>query len=133
MGVISQELLYRKRGRALQNSCKVLPYVSETISELIQRRIRELGISKSALAERVGVSRAYIGDLANGTAKTRSGFYRPKPEIVKKLAESLEVSEIEILNALGYAPQNKVLPHELAIMDYDGFKTWTFRTFWTYL
>ena len=74
----------------------------ESLSELIQRRMKELNIKKTQLADKVGVSRAYIGDLANGTAKTKSGIYRPKPEIISALSKALKVQESEILNSLGH-------------------------------
>lgn len=74
----------------------------ETPSELISRRLAELGMSKSDLAKAVGVSRAYIGMLANATAKSRVGFHRPKPEILAKLASALQVSESELLASMGY-------------------------------
>lgn len=106
MKIQSQEILYNYDSHALQDNCKVLRYVNESLGQLIQRRLRELDISKADVAKKVGVSRAYIGALANGTAKTQSGFYRPKPEIVSKLAEALHIAENDILDALGYAPES---------------------------
>lgn len=81
--------------------------MNETLSELIQRRLRELNLTKSELARSVGVSRAYIGSLANATANTRSGIHRPKPSIVTSLAKHLHVSESEILTAIGYNPETQ--------------------------
>lgn len=106
MNLQCQEILYSNESHALQIGCKVMPYVSESIGQLIQRRLKELGLSKADVAKLVGVSRAYIGDLANGTAKTQSGFYRPKPEIVSKLAATLKIGENDILDALGYTTES---------------------------
>lgn len=114
MKTFCQELLYKKQSHTLHKNCKVSLYsMGETISELIQRRLTELDIKKSELAKKAGVSRAYIGDLANGTAKTKSGHYRPKPEIVTSLAKALEVSETEILNAIGYASKEATDSYEI--------------------
>lgn len=74
----------------------------ETPSQLISRRLSELGMSKADLAKAVGVSRTYIGMLANATAKSRAGYHRPKPEILAKLARALQVSEGELLASMGY-------------------------------
>ncbi len=100
-----QDIPYTNTSQTLQINCKVGLYM-ESLSELLQRRMTELDLNKSKLAEMVGVSRAYIGDLANGTAKTKSGIYRPKPEIIAGLAKALKVSESEILNSLGHNIKN---------------------------
>lgn len=68
----------------------------ETISELIRRRLRDLGMTKSDLAKRLRVSRTYIGALTNATAKTPSGVYRPRQAIVAGLAKHLKTTEAEI-------------------------------------
>jgi transcriptional regulator with XRE-family HTH domain len=82
---------------------KVLPDMPETLGELIQRRMKDLQIpSKAELARRLGISPAYAGDLANDTGKTKDGSYKPSPELVSKLSRELKVSEIEILNSIGY-------------------------------
>lgn len=102
--------LTQEASNALRIVCKVSQYMpetsaAETIGNLILRRLKDLNISKAELAKRVGVSRAYIGDLANQTAKTQTGFYRPGPEIVQKLAHELQVPASEILNAIGYTTE----------------------------
>lgn len=80
--------------------------VRENLSELVRRRIKELNTSKAAIARAVGVSRSYIGNIANGTAPTQSGQYNLSPETVGKLAKVLEVSESEILSAMDYLSEN---------------------------
>lgn len=104
MNTFCQEMLYKNSSPSIQNFCKVVPYM-ETTSELIQRRLKELNITKSELAKRAQVSRAYIGDLANGTAKTKNGSYRPSPEILARLVKALEITESEFFASLGYAPE----------------------------
>jgi Helix-turn-helix. len=111
-----QDILYNKTSYALQAFCKVSLNV-ETISELLQRRLKDLKMSKAALAQKVGVSRTYIGDLTNRTAKTKSGFYRPNPEIVTKLAKALQVTEIEILNAIGYSQPSETESESIEVLD----------------
>ena len=87
--------------------CKLSANVSENLSQLFQRRIKELNIRKAEVARRSGLSRTYITDIANGTANTQSGEYRPTPETVTKLAKALEVTETEMANAIGYGTERK--------------------------
>lgn len=83
--------------------------MSEKLGDLIQRRMKEVGIkNKSELARRLGKSAAYVGDLINDTAKTKSGTYTPSQEVVTKLSEVLEISEAEILAALNYLSEKPV-------------------------
>ena len=82
--------------------------MSENLSQLIQRRIKELNIRKAEIARRTGLSRTYITDISNGTGNTQSGEYRPPPETVTKLAKALEISEAEVTNAIGYASRTTV-------------------------
>jgi transcriptional regulator with XRE-family HTH domain len=86
-------------------SDKVLPQMAETLGQLMKRRMIELQIgSNSELARLMGMSDAYIGDLINDTGKTKDGVYRPRPKTVKKLANALKVTELEILAAATNAP-----------------------------
>ena len=79
--------------------------MQETLGQLIQRRLTELKMSKAELARRIGKSPAYVGDLANDTAKTKSGTYVPSAEVVDALAYHLQISREEILVVLDYLPQ----------------------------
>jgi transcriptional regulator with XRE-family HTH domain len=110
----SQVSLYNKEALTLQRDCKVILNMHETLGALIQRRLNELGMSKAELAKRVGVSRAYVGDLANQTAKTQTGSYRPGPEVVEKLARHLDISTTEILAAMGYSSNGGSKPQTVA-------------------
>jgi transcriptional regulator with XRE-family HTH domain len=102
---------------------KVLPEMAETLGDLIRRRMKDVGIkNNSELARLIKRSDAYVGDLVNDRGKTKSGTYKPSPETLANLAKVLKVSEIEILNAIGYTAQNApMLPEPLNIMDFDGF------------
>lgn len=101
-----QVTAYNKVSHSEPYFCKLVADMKENLSQLVARRIRELGLKKSELAKQVGVSRTYITDLANGTGNTQSGQYRPRPEIIEKLAKFLEVEINEILNSIGYASPN---------------------------
>jgi transcriptional regulator with XRE-family HTH domain len=79
--------------------------MQETLGQLIQRRLTELKMSKAELARRIGKSPAYVGDMANDTAKTKSGTYVPSAEVVDALAYHLQISREEILVVLDYLPQ----------------------------
>ena len=94
--------------------------MKDNLSKLVSRRINELGTTKAAIAKKAGLSRTYITDIANGTANTQSGQYRPKPEIVSALAKALELSESEILTAIGYSMDDMIIPEELAVTGFDG-------------
>lgn len=61
--------------------------------------------------------------MANQTAPTKSGQYEPSPEVVAKLAKVLDVSEIEILKAIGYAPKRNLIESvddEFAALFYES-------------
>lgn len=96
----------------------------ETPSELITRRLSELGMSKADLAKAVGVSRTYIGMLANATAKSRAGYHRPKPEIMSRIAKALQVSEGELLASMGYdvegGPPSETHDLDGVFVSFDG-------------
>lgn len=74
----------------------------EDLSTLVQRRIRELGISNAEVARRSKLSRSYIGNIVNKTAPTQSGQYNLSPDAVGRLATAIEVSETEILTSMKY-------------------------------
>lgn len=82
--------------------------MAETLGELIKRRMKDLGIkNNSELGRMLKLSDAYIGDLVNDRGKTKSGTYKPRPATLAKLARVLRVSELEILNAVGYTSQER--------------------------
>lgn len=82
---------------------KVIPQMANKLGDLIRERMKSLGIETNvALAEKVGVSSGYIGDLINNTGKSKRGHYIPSPELVSGLSKQLHISQIKILAAVGY-------------------------------
>lgn len=102
--------------------CHLVDNVAKTLSELVQERLQALKMSKSELARRVGVSRSYIVNIANGTAATRSGQYKPSPDVISKMAKALEIPESSLLAAIGYGDTNgleNTIPQELLDIDWN--------------
>lgn len=93
---------YKKETHRIHNKSILIVNVKEKLSELVSRRIRELGLKNAEVARRTGLSRSYIGNMANGTAPTQSGEYEPSPEVIEKLSTALEISQNEILEAMNY-------------------------------
>lgn len=80
------------------------------------------GMTQLELARTSGVNVSYISNLERGfSANTKSGVPKPSEPLVERFSKVLEVDLDVIRLAAGYAPIKKVLPQELAIMDYDGF------------
>ena len=118
----SRQYLIKNQASPLSFYDKVLPEMSETLGQLIQRRMKDLGIpSKAELARRLGISSAYAGDLANDTGKTKDGIYTPGSELIAKLSKVLEVTEIEILTAIGLTSGENIIPESLSVIDYSEF------------
>jgi transcriptional regulator with XRE-family HTH domain len=82
--------------------CYLLNNKMNSLAEIIQKRLTDLDISKSDLARKMGVSRSYVVNMANETGNTRSGQYRPLPEVTAQMAKHLQISQDEILQAVGY-------------------------------
>ncbi|MCD9185188.1 MAG: helix-turn-helix transcriptional regulator [Pyrinomonadaceae bacterium] len=103
--------------------------MAETLGELIKRRMKDLDIkNNSELGRMLKLSDAYIGDLVNDRGKTKSGTYKPRPATLAKLARVLRVSELEILNAVGYTSQEKeVQTYQIApgvTLTFDKTSNW---------
>lgn len=105
MNKTCQQVEYNKFTTRILSPCYQLEDM-ESLSELFRRRINELGISNSELARRAKKSRSYVGNIINETAPTKSGKYELSPESVKGFAKALEVDEVEILTAIGYATES---------------------------
>lgn len=103
-----QQVEYRKFTARRQNKCYQYEYM-ESLSELVRRRINELGINNAELARRAKKSRGYIGNIINQTAPTKTGQYRLMPDTVEDLAKALEVPEADIVNAIGYETEEVVV------------------------
>lgn len=98
---LCQQVEYKEFTTCGHNKCYQYEYM-ESLSELVRRRINELGINNAELARRAKKSRGYIGNIINQTAPTKSGQYRLMPDTVEDLAKALEVPESDIVNAIGY-------------------------------
>lgn len=104
--------MFAKKTRYYLKQNSALPYVklaivnqamSETLGDLIRRRMKETGIKNNAeLARRLGLSASYVGDLINDVGKTKAGKYIPSPAIVSNLAKHLHIAESDILATIGY-------------------------------
>ena len=65
--------------------------MTRRLSGMIKRRRTELGLSQRALAQRIGVSDAYITQL-----ETRERI-NPSLDVLKKLAKALRVTVAELV------------------------------------
>ena len=108
---------YNKETNRIQKNRILLVNVKENLSQLVGRRIKELGITKSELARRTGLSRAYIGNIVNQSAPTQSGQYDPSPEVIAKFVIHLQVSEDEMLTALGYKTSTALPPEQAQVIE----------------
>lgn len=68
-------------------------------AEYLKNLRREKGLSLRELAERSGVSNAYISQIERG----KRGV--PSPDVLEKLAAGLGVSYAELMRAAGYWPK----------------------------
>ncbi len=123
MSIFCQAIAYNKNSNSGQNPSRLIATVSEKLSELVARRLKELKISKAELARLTGLSRTYITDIANATANTQNGQYRPSPEVAEKLAKYLKVSIEEITGSIGYAGTDKDsdIPEQIRSIDFSVF------------
>lgn len=97
--------------------CLQFEYLRESLSELVRRRARELGLSNADIAARAGLTRGYIGNIINETAPTKSGQYVPNPDTVHALSGALKVTQRDILRSVGYLTEDDPVPAELADFD----------------
>lgn len=85
--------------------------MANKLGDLIRDRMKALGIETNvALAEKLGVSGGYIGDLINNTGKSKRGYYIPSPEMVGKLSKHLLISQTKILQSIGYQVEDLNTP-----------------------
>lgn len=77
----------------------------------IRERRKELKLTKRQLAERSGISSAYVRQLENGMRVNPSG------KILANLCKSLDVSIERLLSGNEFTPEGKVdIPGDLAVM-----------------
>jgi len=74
----------------------VLEKFQKSFGEFLTEKRKEKKITMRELERRSGISQAYISQLENGKRNP------PKPEVLKKLAEALEIQYILLLVAAGY-------------------------------
>lgn len=75
--------------------------MSAGIGSFIQQRREELGLSQLELARLVGMDRAYLSQIENSTSKWPQKY-------VTRLAEALQVPEVELAIAAGKIPRESV-------------------------
>lgn len=88
---------------------------SKTFGEQLRQRRKEKGWSQDELAERSGISKAYISTLERSQPHTITGALpRPYPDKIEKLANALDWNKIEARNlALGLSSSNETNEVEL--------------------
>lgn len=74
----------------------------EPIGRMIQRRRKELGLEAGDLAEAIGMSKSAVQSIESGRTKSLS------PGVVRALAETLEISRLDLVIALGYLDPSDV-------------------------
>lgn len=74
-----------------------------TLAQTLVRRRKELGISQSALAHRLGVQQQTVSRWENGDST-------PRPLRVVQLAVELQVSQDQLLRTAGYMPAIEPTP-----------------------
>lgn len=78
-----------------------MPCMAEGIGGFIQKRREELGLSQLELARRVGMDRAYLSQVENSATKWPQKY-------VTRLADALQVPEVELAIAAGKIPRESV-------------------------
>lgn len=102
---------------------KIMPTSNfASFGDWLRAKIKENDISNAELARRVGVSPTYIGNLLRDfSPNSKTGNIRASELVVEAIANALGADIDEARTAAGYAMKNRVLPSELALMDFDGF------------
>lgn len=78
-----------------------------TLATLIAERRSALGYTMRGLATRIGVSSAYIAHIEHGRIDT------PSPPVLAALARELHISEVTLLQAIGYMQSPAATPGEV--------------------
>jgi len=84
------------------------------LGDFIQKRLKELGISRYALAKKVGLSEGYLRYLEVGERK-------PKPETLKRIADGLDVP-FKTLAELAEMPLIKM--HRVPVLSWASVEKW---------
>ncbi len=94
--------------------------MSDTLGKLISRRQEQLGINNAELARMIDRSPQHLGELVNDKLL----LYNPEASrstlvVIKRLADALQVSILEILVVIKFLPENVLLddPREMRMLD----------------
>lgn len=95
---------------------------SVSFGEWLRNKIKENNISNAELARRIKVSPTYVGNLVRDfSPNSKTGKIRASEKVIEAIAKALNADIDEARLAAGYSPTKSILPHELAVMDYNGF------------
>ncbi|GAB3797512.1 helix-turn-helix domain-containing protein [Virgibacillus kimchii] len=67
-----------------------------TFGEFIKEKRTEKGLTMRELERRTGISQAYISQIESGKRNV------PKPELIKKISNGLDVDYLDLLQKAGY-------------------------------
>lgn len=73
-----------------------------TLEEIINEEMPKVGLNKTQLAERVGLSTSHFTNISNGKGTTKKTPYIPEPDKVNKLAKHLKTPIEEMLESFGF-------------------------------
>lgn len=85
-------------------------YSLARLSEIVEQRRKELGLSQEAIQVRGGPSPAWLSTLKNGSMKDK-----PKPDTIESLAHALDMQVETLMAATGYKPSTKAEAAALAL------------------
>ncbi|ACK69904.1 transcriptional regulator, XRE family [Gloeothece citriformis PCC 7424] len=74
--------------------------MEQNFGQIIRQARKDKGLSQRELAERLGLDFTYLSKLENNRAD-----YAPKEEVIRVLAQNLELNEEELLFLAGRIPQ----------------------------
>lgn len=95
-----------------------------TLEEIIIEELPRVGLNKTQLAERVGLSTSHFTNISNGKGTTKKTPYIPEPDVVNKLAKHLNTPIEEMLESFGFtlSKDKKYLSPELSLF-VDNYET----------
>src|SRR5690348_15797679 len=89
----------------------ILPFMAQDVlADLILQRVKELGISQRAYADRMGLSPSHMNGLVHGKIQL------PRPELRRRLARDLGLSHLDLLVMAGEINADEI-PREGAIRE----------------
>lgn len=79
------------------------------LGEFIERRRKVIGLKQYQVAERAGMSRQHLNNYVNGKNAI------PPPDVLARIAAALEVTEAELLHAVGYMQDSEMTEARLTL------------------